>query len=57
MDQIKAGSIVWLKTGSLPMTVYDTDGKTARCDWFDEQNKHNQQTFAIDQLTTKKPDL
>jgi len=47
MNQIKAGSIVWLKSGSLPMTVYDSDENTARCDWF-ENGEHKQATFRID---------
>lgn len=55
-EEIKAGDIVYLKSGGPKMTVVSTyvDDSMAECAWFD-QNKAEGASFPMEALTKKDP--
>ena len=57
MSEFKVGDVVWLKSGDGPpmnIRAFREDNE-CQCDWF-EGKKRLSGRFAIDQLTTEKPD-
>jgi uncharacterized protein YodC (DUF2158 family) len=44
-DQFKVGDVVVLRSGSIPMTVEEIDGKDVSCVWMDEKRKMERGTF------------
>jgi uncharacterized protein YodC (DUF2158 family) len=57
MSDLQPGTIVWLKSGSPPMTVASiAEGGRVNCSWFDGAKKVNDH-FRPEQLTDKNPTL
>ncbi len=49
-DQIVAGDLVRLKSGGPLMTVEGTDGKLAKCSWFDWSETYWSVVFSVKAL-------
>jgi uncharacterized protein YodC (DUF2158 family) len=49
-DEIKAGDVVQLKSGSPRMTANWVEKGEASCSWFDDKNKEHTSVFPVTSL-------
>ena len=52
----KVGDVVRLKSNGPPMTVWDTDGRKVRCQWFNKNHDLKEGDFYVDIITRTVPD-
>lgn len=56
METVKVGDIVYLKSGSKPMTISEEwDDNRMVCIWEDEKGEHKRQVYPASALTKEKP--